>query len=380
MVNSLNQVTNDGTCSYSYDANGNLTTKSWANGALYYTWDDENQLVRVQTDTYYTPEAYRWRTDFGYDSPASSRPAKRADFAVASSGNVPTVSYTRGIDLSGSFEGAGGIGGLLGRSHGYASGSWSTHNFYHADGNHRSRGTGGNVTYMINSSQGMAATYRYDPFGRTTSSSGALASANLYRFSSKPIHANSGLYYYGYRFCWPEWQSWINRDPLQEEGEDQNLYRAMLNNPIGALDANGLSPSLNPQNICWAGEALEAAGLGLASCRPVPVPVPVSICMSASTWAYPETESDCPPEKLAALTEAVNQACRQSEPRACHYGDSPEELRGKIAHAKKCLRARRLREVTCFRGGNDGHRHQMHQLLSLIDYCKKRLRTDYEQY
>jgi hypothetical protein len=36
--------------------------------------------------------------------------------------NVPTVSYTRGTDLSGSLEGAGGIGGLLARSSGYSSG------------------------------------------------------------------------------------------------------------------------------------------------------------------------------------------------------------------------------------------------------------------
>jgi hypothetical protein len=54
--------------------------------------------------------------------------------------NTPAVVYTQGNDLSGSVEGAGGIGGLLGRSHGYSSGSWSTHNHYHADGN-------GNVTF-----------------------------------------------------------------------------------------------------------------------------------------------------------------------------------------------------------------------------------------
>jgi len=53
--------------------------------------------------------------------------------------NTPAVSYTRGNDLSGNMEGTGGIGGLLDRSHGYSSGNWSTHNFYHADGN-------GNVT------------------------------------------------------------------------------------------------------------------------------------------------------------------------------------------------------------------------------------------
>src|SRR5262249_20075439 len=38
--------------------------------------------------------------------------------------NVPTVSYTRGNDLSGSLERAGGIGGLLARSAGYSGGNW----------------------------------------------------------------------------------------------------------------------------------------------------------------------------------------------------------------------------------------------------------------
>src|SRR2546427_9099517 len=99
-------------------------------------------------------------------------------------GNAPLVSYTRGTDLSGTFEGAGGIGGLLARSHGYSSGNWSTHNFYHTDGN-------GNITYMINSSQSMVANYRYDPFGNVISSGGSLATANVYRFSSKEIHVNS---------------------------------------------------------------------------------------------------------------------------------------------------------------------------------------------
>ncbi len=79
------------------------------------------------------------------------------------SANTPTVSYTRGNDLSGSLEGAGGIGGLLGRSSGYSSGNWTTHHFYHADGN-------GNITYLVDSSQALAASYRYDPFGNTMSS------------------------------------------------------------------------------------------------------------------------------------------------------------------------------------------------------------------
>src|SRR5439155_24535074 len=138
---------------------------------------------------------------------------------------------------SGSLEGAGGIGGLMARSDGYSSGTWSTHNFYQADGN-------GNITYMVNSSQSSVAAYKYDPFGNLISSSGTLAGANVYRFSSKEQHANSGMYYYGYRFYDPNLQRWINRDPIGEEG-GINLYAFVANSPLCAVDAFGLllSPS-----------------------------------------------------------------------------------------------------------------------------------------
>jgi RHS repeat-associated protein len=85
----------------------------------------------------------------------------------------------------------------------------------------------------------MAATYRYDPFGRTTSSSGALASANLYRFSSKMVHANSGLYYYGRRFYEPNLQRWINRDPIGERG-GVNMYQVAGNDLLNHVDSSGL--------------------------------------------------------------------------------------------------------------------------------------------
>ena len=48
--------------------------------------------------------------------------------------NTPTVSYTRGSDLSGSLEGAGVIGGLLARSDGYSSGNWTDHKLTNAAG------------------------------------------------------------------------------------------------------------------------------------------------------------------------------------------------------------------------------------------------------
>jgi RHS repeat-associated protein len=142
------------------------------------------------------------------------------------------VSYTRGIDLSGTLHVSGGIGGLLARSHGYSGGSWSYNNFYHADGN-------GNVTYVVNSSQGLAALYRYDPYGRLLYSSGSLAGANVYRFSSKEIHINSFIYYYGHRFYDPNLQRWLNRDPMGENA-GLNLYAFVENDPVIYIDAYGL--------------------------------------------------------------------------------------------------------------------------------------------
>ncbi len=91
---------------------------------------------------------------------------------------------------------------------------------------------------MVNSSQSMVATYQYDPFGNPISSSGTLASANVYRFSSKEIHVKSGMYYYGYRFYDPNLQRWLNRDPIQEKGR-LNLYRFVRNSPTRFLDTFG---------------------------------------------------------------------------------------------------------------------------------------------
>ena len=152
--------------------------------------------------------------------------------------NNPLVSYTRGNDLSGSLEGAGGIGGLLARSSGYSGGSWTVHDYYHADGN-------GNITYLEDGNQNLAASYVYDPYGNVLSSSGTLASANTYRFSSKEVHASSGLYYYDYRFYDPPTARWVNRDPIQEWG-GINLFTFSDNDPVDDMDPFGLQEGSGP--------------------------------------------------------------------------------------------------------------------------------------
>ncbi|HZV34717.1 MAG TPA: RHS repeat-associated core domain-containing protein [Verrucomicrobiae bacterium] len=153
--------------------------------------------------------------------------------------NNPLVTYTRGLDLSGSRQGAGGVGGLLARTD--ANGS----TFYHSDGN-------GNITALIDGNQNIVARYEYDGFGRMIGKWGALADANVYRFSSKEFQRNSGLFYYGFRFYEPNFQRWLNSDPIGIRG-GINLFRFAHNNPLSWVDKWGLqegdaAPPTDPEN------------------------------------------------------------------------------------------------------------------------------------
>jgi len=243
------------------DRRSNPATRDFSVGPHWtYIYNHENWLTCVQTDTYYTPESYRFKVEFVYDGQGRMRIKRNYIWSgdgwygsggetrylydgmlivqERDSGNMPTVTYSRGRDLSGTVDGAGGIGGLLGRSHGYSSGSWTYHNFYHSDGN-------GNVTALVNSSGTLQASYIYDPYGRHLSGTGTLLTSNVMRFSSKPwvsflsSSATSGLYYYGYRFYDPYLQRWLNRDQV-DESTPFNLYLFVANDPMRSVDAWGL--------------------------------------------------------------------------------------------------------------------------------------------
>jgi RHS repeat-associated protein len=138
--------------------------------------------------------------------------------------NAIRATYSRGLDLSGGFQGSGGIGGLLARTDSAVSA------FYHSDGS-------GNVTALSDPTEGIAARYLYEPYGRVLGQWGSLASVNPYRFSSKETDA-SGLSYYGFRSYDPGLQRWLNPDPLGEAG-GINLYGFVGNNPLSYVDPHG---------------------------------------------------------------------------------------------------------------------------------------------
>jgi uncharacterized protein RhaS with RHS repeats len=110
-------------------------------------------------------------------------------------------SYLWGLDLSGSRQAAGGVGGLVAMKP-----AGAVAHFVAFDGN-------GNVVALLDGNAGTAsANYEYGPFGEVIRATGTMASANPFRFSTKFTDDESDFVYYGYRYYNPSTGRWPNRD------------------------------------------------------------------------------------------------------------------------------------------------------------------------
>ena len=136
------------------------------------------------------------------------------------------IEYFWGPDLSGSLQGAGGVGGLVAVS---------------IDGDFYFPGydNNGNVVGYWDESGTHVAEYSYDAFGNTISSSGSMADVFPNRFSTKYYDAETDLYYYGYRYYSPSLGRWISRDPIGERG-GYNVLSFVANSPTCHSDPTGL--------------------------------------------------------------------------------------------------------------------------------------------
>ncbi len=255
---------------FGYDLDGNLTS----DGRWNYTWDAENRLVKMVANTSVGPQQ---RLDFAYDH-QGRRITKRVWNNTAGTGaltvdqkflydgwnlvaelnatnNAVIRNYVWGLDLSGSLQGAGGVGGLLWlRDSSTLNNQPSTH-FVSYDGN-------GNVLNLVNAADGKAtAQYEYGPFGELIRATGPMAKANPIRWSTKYTDDETDLVMYHYRPYSSITGRFLSRDPLGDEAfftfytqgktrfEQSQLQQEALkplysfvgNSPLGRVDPLGLS-------------------------------------------------------------------------------------------------------------------------------------------
>ena len=207
---------------FRYDGDGNLTN----DGRWSYVWDAENRLVKMAANTSVGPQlsltfAYDWQgrriqKQVWSNASCSGIPTNNATFlyegwnliARLNATNSGVVqSYLWGLDLSGSAQGAGGVGGLL-----EVSDTVNGSHFAAFDGN-------GNVAAMaVAGSSSISAAYEYGPFGEVVRAAGPMAKSDPFRFSTKYQDDETDLLYYGFRYYHSGAGRWIIRDPIAEKG------------------------------------------------------------------------------------------------------------------------------------------------------------------
>jgi RHS repeat-associated protein len=148
--------------------------------------------------------------------------------------NALVRSYVWGPDLSGSLQGAGGVGGLLWATVAPGSTNPAPGNYAPAyDGN-------GNIVAWIDLADSSVDGKRdYGAFGEAVVATGPAASLP-FAFSTKYRDAETEMYYYGFRYNNPSTGRWLSRDPIGEEG-GLNLYGHTENDPVNYVDPLGLS-------------------------------------------------------------------------------------------------------------------------------------------
>jgi RHS repeat-associated protein len=233
--NNLNQLLakTDPAQAFAYDADGNMTMGYTPEGYVFTaSYDAENRLKEIE---YTDGSASLRRIEYRYRADSFLAEIRRykntalvdatrivrgpyLDLQDRTAENTIINDYLWGLNLG------GGIGGLLNLRQG------SQGYDYLYDGI-------GNVSALLDASQQVVASYRYETFGKLLAKGGSLDQP--FQFSTKRYEPSVGLNYYGYRFYAPDLGRWMNRDPLGEAG-GINLYSFVRNNAVNWVDPWGL--------------------------------------------------------------------------------------------------------------------------------------------
>lgn len=215
-VNNLNQYTQVGTSTYSYDADGNLVGTTQGSGATY-TYDVEGHLVGLTA----AGQTYA----FEYDA-LGNRVRTTVD------GQQTNYLYD-GSDLIGEYSSSGSLQaryqhgiGLVSRSDGTGVGYYG----FDLTGN----------TRLITSSNGLVSnSYEYRPFGSLLSSSEAMT--NPFTFVGRwGVRRVGALHDMRARFYDAGLGRFMRSDPIGVLGGSANSYSYVSNSPLALVDPSGL--------------------------------------------------------------------------------------------------------------------------------------------
>jgi RHS repeat-associated protein len=229
-----NQMTSDGTWSYTYDSEGNVIRKT--NPSTGETWnygyDNLNELVTVtdmvgtttMTQATYVYDALgnRIEKDVWTQAAGTTTVTRYAYdgtqvWATMNSSNALQTRYIHGADQT----------PLLARES-----STGTVGWYLTDSQ-------GSVTNITDGSGNVQDTVSYDAYGNFTETAPTVG--DQFRYTGAQWDSETGLQYQGARYYDPRTGRWFSQDPLEFAAGDPNLYRYVGNSPTNAVDPSGLA-------------------------------------------------------------------------------------------------------------------------------------------
>jgi RHS repeat-associated protein len=231
-----NRLASDGFYTYSYDDEGNLTSKVNLsdNSSTVYGWDNRNRLVAMtQKDgNGDVTQSILYRYDV-----FNRRIAKviDADGSGAGAAQVERMVYN-GNDIALTFDGNGT------QTHRYmygvgvdaiASDEDATGTVRWAMSDHQ-----GSVRDVIDSNGSILNHIVYDSYGQVESETNTAVDLR-YGYTGRDRDEESGLNYYRARYYDPASGRFISEDAIGFGGGDENLYRYVLNSPTNYIDPDG---------------------------------------------------------------------------------------------------------------------------------------------
>ena len=259
-----NRLASDGTYTYQYDNEGNLTKRTLNSNTTLtteYAYDHRNRLMSVADkngttvvkSVTYTYDAQGRRVKRELDSDGSGPFLSNKQYFVYDSNG------DSGDELSMRFDQLGTDSVEL--THRYLSGpavdQVLVDEVFTPGVNNQPESEEvlwllsdqqGTVRDIVNSGSCARKHIDYDSFGRVTATQTLNGSAvdQLFYFQGQERDATTKLQKHGERWYSPDTGRWLNEDPIGFDAGDANLYRYVGNSPTNYIDPTGTTQAGNP--------------------------------------------------------------------------------------------------------------------------------------